>query len=672
MDVLIQSLVPALAKALGHFIWQGAVLGLAAYAITSLVPRRASMRYTVLVVCLIGMAVMPVVTTLLLMVPPSPAIALEAGHLELTSASLALSTGLSSAGSAPPTASWNWSAVVVALWLTGALALSLRLFGGWVIAQRFAHRTRDLVSSEVRQLAQGVAERLAITRLVRILQSPTIGVPMMVGWIKPVVILPTAALAGLTPVQVEALLAHELAHIRRHDYLVNLLQSVIESVLFYHPAVWWISRQVREAREQCCDDLAVGICDRIVYASALADLAAMAGGPRLALAATDGSLIARVRRILGVGEDLRRPKAGWLPAALVVLTMAGLGPIVLMSASARPQSTMPQTAQPAQGASQATPAVQPAPTTPVQPAVAPQPAPKSPEEPEHAQQSNDRTPTPEQADRFRVLEKRLEELRVHQGDLDGLREEMAAKLAKLEAAINGEVASSAGMDEARIRALKQRLEDAQRMLELDKEQTLKAFKKMTDQAAVDKETTKADIAQLNAEAATVGENAKELTNELKLKLSEAKQALDETYLEDEAALAGGAKTYEGQGAISLLRIVADKAPGRVLVVSSGDVPNELTSAKRPSVSAAVSMVDWREGLTAAQALEQGKQAKMKILVQGSTPSSSTGGSERLSRLVGVNVSWEEGQVRADVRTEPIDRDTMLHNGDVVFVGSPIR
>ena len=106
-----------------------------------------------------------------------------------------------------------------------------------------------------------------------ILESGAVAVPTLVGWVKPVVLLPAAALSGLSPEQLQAILAHELAHVRRHDYLVNLLQSMVETLLFYHPATWWVSAQVRAEREHCCDDLAVEVCgDRLVYVSALAEL----------------------------------------------------------------------------------------------------------------------------------------------------------------------------------------------------------------------------------------------------------------------------------------------------------------------------------------------------------------------------------------------------------------
>ena len=130
---------------------------------------------------------------------------------------------------------------------------------------------------------------------------------------KPVVLLPAAALSGLSPEQLQAILAHELAHVRRHDYLVNLLQSMVETLLFYHPAMWWVSAQVRAEREHCCDDLAVDVCgDRLVYVTALAELTTITSHRAFALAATDGSM--------------RRPRAADpRPAARDARADAGLG-----------------------------------------------------------------------------------------------------------------------------------------------------------------------------------------------------------------------------------------------------------------------------------------------------------------------------------------------------------
>src|ERR1700677_2488212 len=114
--------------------------------------------------------------------------------------------------------------------------------------------------------------------------------------------MPGGALAGLPVDQVEALLAHELAHIWRNDYLVNLLQSVAEAVLFYHPAVWWVSEQIRAERELCCDDLAVAACggDVLTYARALAGVESFRPAHTdTVLAANGGSLVSRIRRLIG-------------------------------------------------------------------------------------------------------------------------------------------------------------------------------------------------------------------------------------------------------------------------------------------------------------------------------------------------------------------------------------
>ena len=159
----------------------------------------------------------------------------------------------------------------------------------------------------------------------RLLESALVDVPTVIGWMKPVILLPASALAGLSPAQLEAILAHELAHIRRHDYLVNLLQTLVETLLFYHPAVWWLSRRIRIERENCCDDLAVSLCgDPVAYAQALADLEELRGrGGQLVMAANGGSLVHRVRRLLGAPSHAGRGP-GWLAGSVAVLLMLGI------------------------------------------------------------------------------------------------------------------------------------------------------------------------------------------------------------------------------------------------------------------------------------------------------------------------------------------------------------
>ena len=200
-------------------------------------------------------------------------------------------------------------------------ALSLRLLGGWMLtrsltAPRGFRRCRRRSSPRPARSPSGCGLR----RAVAIVESGAVAVPTLVGWVKPVVLLPAAALSGLSPEQLQAILAHELAHVRRHDYLVNLLQSMVETLLFYHPAMWWVSAQVRAEREHCCDDLAVEVCgDRLVYVTALAELTSIASHRAFALAATDGSLVGRVQRILGRPRSVHEPAPAWALLALIVL-----------------------------------------------------------------------------------------------------------------------------------------------------------------------------------------------------------------------------------------------------------------------------------------------------------------------------------------------------------------
>ena len=168
------------------------------------------------------------------------------------------------------------------------------------------------------------------------MHSAVVQVPTVIGWLRPVVLLPVGCFTGLSEAQIEALLAHELAHIRRHDYLVSVFQSVVEALLFYHPAVWWVSRQVRQERECCCDELAVGVGgDRLAYARALSFLEERrAGSSEVVLGANGGVLTMRIRRLLGYRESA----AGAQVAAAVLLATFIATGAMLIGAAARAQS----------------------------------------------------------------------------------------------------------------------------------------------------------------------------------------------------------------------------------------------------------------------------------------------------------------------------------------------
>jgi beta-lactamase regulating signal transducer with metallopeptidase domain len=172
-----------------------------------------------------------------------------------------------------------------------------------------------------------MTERTRVSRPVRLLESVNIEVPTVVGLWRPLILVPTSTLAGLSVSQLEAVLAHELAHIRRHDYLVNLLQALVETALFYHPAVWWLSSRIREEREHCADDVAVESCgDALLYSRALATLEQLrARIPVPAVAANGGALLQRIQRLLAAPQD-RAPLHPWklagsLGAAMLVVVL---------------------------------------------------------------------------------------------------------------------------------------------------------------------------------------------------------------------------------------------------------------------------------------------------------------------------------------------------------------
>jgi hypothetical protein len=206
-----------------------------------------------------------------------------------------------------------------------------------------------------------LARALGIDRTIRLLHSTAVDVPTVLGWVRPVILLPMT-LTGLSGEQIEMILAHELAHIRRHDFLVNLMQSVVETLLFYHPAVWWISSRIRIEREHCCDDAAVAVGgNALQYARALTRLEELRGeAPQLALGANGGSLMERIRRVAGIrGEGM---PSRWLAGAALLTVVA-----VLLAAPSLPLFARDQAPAPA---APAAPPAAAAPTAPPAPAQA--------------------------------------------------------------------------------------------------------------------------------------------------------------------------------------------------------------------------------------------------------------------------------------------------------------
>lgn len=201
---------------------------------------------------------------------------------------------------------WNVASWGVGLWFFGVLLKALQLAGGWCRIQQWRCRSESAHGSTawVQDLFESLAERIGQASGVRLLLSRELSSPLTLGFLRPVVILPFSIVSGVPKECLEAILLHELAHIRRHDYLVNLLQSAVEVVLFYHPAVWWIGKELRQIREECADRLAADLgSGPIGYAKALTLVEEFrTQGIAPAIGADGGSLLVRIKRLFGMQQ----------------------------------------------------------------------------------------------------------------------------------------------------------------------------------------------------------------------------------------------------------------------------------------------------------------------------------------------------------------------------------
>ena len=302
--LLSQPWVERVGWTLIHFLWQGAAIALL-YALgrwRAGESRSGQVRYAVACAALAAMVAAPVITFSLLSqsvpAPSNPYV----GNVPALSSPLTVEQGSTTPVQTEAIQVWRDQVMpwLVVAWLAGAIVFWARLLGGWAIATRMRSTFVRPAPAEWQEKLDQLKTRIRVSRPVRLLVSALVQTPTVVGWLRPVVLMPIGALAGLPAEHVEALLAHELAHIRRHDYLVNILQSIAESLLFYHPAVWWISGHIRNEREVCCDEVAVSINgDAIAYACALAGLESRRPAHFTpALAADGGALRDRIARLL--------------------------------------------------------------------------------------------------------------------------------------------------------------------------------------------------------------------------------------------------------------------------------------------------------------------------------------------------------------------------------------
>ncbi|SNC75006.1 Signal transducer regulating beta-lactamase production, contains metallopeptidase domain [Hymenobacter gelipurpurascens] len=371
MNWLEQLLPPALVRALGwtlvHSLWQGAVVALALAGLLLLLRRhRAVVRYNTAAAALVALLVLATVTfgryyaaarteqaaEVATAKAAAVAVAPTASGIRSAVTVAASEPGLVAEAAPAPSRLQAWLnyfdqnlPMLVAVWLLGLLAMTLRLMGGLAYVQRLRRYRVQPLSEEWQARLAVLATRAGLRQPVELLESALVRVPVVVGHLRPVVLLPLGTVTGLSQTYLEAILAHELAHVARRDYLMNLVQSVAETLFFYHPAVWFITACLRTERENCCDDAATALVggNPLTVARALAALAELSVVPatpaQLALSALgpDGSVLSRIKRLVQ-GRTAPTFTEGFMAACLVLGGMVLLTSAVAM-ADPRPVDT---------------------------------------------------------------------------------------------------------------------------------------------------------------------------------------------------------------------------------------------------------------------------------------------------------------------------------------------
>ena len=329
MNWVSPSAMQSLGWALLHFLWQGTALAALAAAAMS-VCRRASTRYLVGVGALALMLFAPLATFLLYSQQHSGVADAAKSSSALAAAVQSIARGGVAAGgsaqhwlessSASSRNAFPW---LVEAWLLGVAFFSLRSTGGFLLLERERRKRSTVVSPQVLEVCYKLQEQLGLDRAIEYCECAWLQAPAVIGWFRPIVFLPVSALTGLSEEQLQAVIAHELAHIRRFDPFVNVFQVCVETLLFYHPAVWWLNKRIRAEREHCCDDVAVTLCGNAVeYARALTLMEEWRSAPVFAMAANRGPLTERIVRVLGLKTLGAGVQSIGLTGSLVCLTAA--------------------------------------------------------------------------------------------------------------------------------------------------------------------------------------------------------------------------------------------------------------------------------------------------------------------------------------------------------------
>ncbi len=336
-----------LVTALLHSLWQAVVIaGLLLVFLRSKAARDSNIRYASGLVALTAILLCGLFTWAVLEYEPSPTASaplLDSSARETVAvpppAGADDRTGMVGASAREhedvpaATTSLSWQKWIISAWLIGVVVMLLRLIRAAAGGARLRRRCRRLEDEHVLALIEQLRANTGITRRIRVAVSERISVPGVVGFVWPTLLLPASMVSGVPADDLRAIFAHELAHVRRFDYLVNFYQMVVEAIFFFNPAIWWISRQVRFEREACCDKAGVAATgQKMRYAEALADWAqrlkeanTSVASPAIGFGRADdsGGMLERIRRILVAGHRPRL-KVSWYVAAITLIVSAAI------------------------------------------------------------------------------------------------------------------------------------------------------------------------------------------------------------------------------------------------------------------------------------------------------------------------------------------------------------
>jgi len=322
------SLLYSLALTLLHFLWQGLLVATVLKSALLIVSNKnPQLRYLLSALAMLANLLLPLITFSII----------YRSELAFTSAS-ALSFTNFIHESNQPDAFFNYQELsellssilpyIALLWLATVILLASKLLLEIYNVNKLPQHGSVEPSTQLLTRFNELAEQINLTIAPKLLISLKVDVPMAIGWLKPVVLIPATMISGLNSAQLEMLILHELAHIRRHDYLVNFLQTFIEILLFFHPAVLWVSKQMRNEREYCSDDIAVQHCgDAVAYAHTLADTASLCTKPHrhtipnMAMAASGGDLKQRVIRLVGHHCAPQNNISKWFASATIICSI---------------------------------------------------------------------------------------------------------------------------------------------------------------------------------------------------------------------------------------------------------------------------------------------------------------------------------------------------------------